>query len=161
MKNNVANEKGLGLGISIIVALIIFMLLPFFFGFELGPAKKGPAAIFTGIYLQFWGILFLLSYFFTHKTFFFRGLMWICENFSSPRGRKMAFFYFALSFMLGSMALIQGIGLFLDDVPVQKSDSLPLGVGSIEHSWYKDPMLYIVLFVIIGLVYFRYKAKKD
>jgi hypothetical protein len=112
MDNKVQNSKGLGLGFTIIVILIILMILPFFYDFELGPVKKGPSAILVGIYIQFWGILFLLSYFFPHRTFFFRGLMWLCENFSSPKGRKMAFFYFALAFGLGSMGLINGLGFF-------------------------------------------------
>ncbi len=116
MNNNVKNEKGIGLGIIIILVLIILMILPFSLGFELGPVKKGPAAILVGIYLQFWGILFLLSYFFAHKTFFLRGLIWICENFSSPKGRKMAFFYFALAFGLGTAGLIQGLGLFSENI---------------------------------------------
>lgn len=78
---------------------------------KLGPVTKGPDAIIGGIYLQFWGLLFLLSYFFSHKCFFFRGLIWICENFSSPKGRKMAFFYFALAFGIGTTVLLTGIGV--------------------------------------------------
>jgi hypothetical protein len=160
MNNNVKNDKGLGLGISIIAILVVLMILPFFYGFELGPVKKGPAAILVGIYLQFWGLLFLLSYFFSHKTFFFRGLIWLCENFSRLKGRKMAFFYFALAFGLGSMGLIQGLGLFSVDGRSQKPAALPPGIEPIENWWYKDPMLYIVLFIIVGAIYYRYKIKR-
>ena len=60
--------------------------------------------------LQLWGLLFLAAYFFSHKTFFFRGLIWVCERFSHPRGRGMAFLYFALAFALGTMALLRGLG---------------------------------------------------
>ncbi len=95
MKNEKKNEKGLILGSAIVAVLAILMLLPFYYGFELGSVEKGPTAIVTGLYIQFWGILFLLSYFYSHKTFFLRGLIWICENFSSPKGRKMAFFYWS------------------------------------------------------------------
>ena len=106
------NEKGLLLGVLIIAILVILMISPFFFGIGLGSFRAGPSTMLTGMYLQIWGILFLLSYYFSHKTFFFRGLIWVCENFSSPRNRKMAFFYFVLSFGLGTIAFSKGIGLF-------------------------------------------------
>lgn len=161
MNNNVKNEKGRILGITIIAILVVLMFLPFFYGLELGPVKQGPASIFAGIYLQFWGLLFLLSYFFSHKTFFFRGLIWLCENFSRPKGREMAFFYFALAFGLGSMGLLQGLGLFSSDGRTQKTAALPPGIEAIENWWYKDPILYIILFIIIGAIFYRYKIKKD
>ena len=105
-------ETGLGLGLFIILILISLMISAATVGDgKLGPMKKGPGEIIGGIYLQFWGILFLLSYFFSHKCFFFRGLIWICENFSSPKGKKMAFFYFALAFGIGTMALLTGLGV--------------------------------------------------
>lgn len=99
-----SNEKGLFLGFIIIGILILFMILGLF-----SDGDKRIHGILTGIYLQTWGVLFLLSYFFSHKTFFFRGLMWLCENFSAPKGRKMAFFYFALAFFLGSFSVIEGV----------------------------------------------------
>jgi hypothetical protein len=111
MKNKKKNEKGLILGCGIIALLAILMLLPFHYGFELGPIEKGRTSVAIGLYLQFWGILFLLSYFYSQKTFFLRGLIWVCENFSSPKGRKMAFFYFTLAFGLGTMSLVKGLGL--------------------------------------------------
>jgi len=58
-----------------------------------------------------WGVMFLASYFFEHKTFFFRALIWVCENFSRPPGRGMAFFYAALGFGLGGFAFLRGIDL--------------------------------------------------
>jgi hypothetical protein len=160
MNNNVINEKGLGLGISIIAILVLLMIILFFYGFELGSVKKGYTEIFAGIYLQLWGLLFLLSYFFSHKTFFFRGLMWICENFSRPKDRKMAFFYFALTFGLGSISLMQGIGLFSINGLSQKPEILPPGIEPIENWWYKDPMLYVVLLIIVGVIIYNYRIKK-
>jgi len=112
MDDKPKNETGLVLGIAIIAVLIVLMLAVSYYGFKLGPLKQGPTAILLGIYIQFWGILFLLSYFYSHKTFFLRALIWMCENFSSPKGRKMAFFCFALAFGLGTAVLIQGLGLF-------------------------------------------------
>ncbi len=160
MNNNVQNEKGLALGVSIIAIFVILMIAPFYFGYEPGPFRRDLSTIFTGVYLQFWGILFLLSYYFSHKTFFFRGLIWVCENFSFPRGRKMAFFYFALAFGLGSIALLHGIGLLSTDEGQKRPQSLPPGVEPIENWWYKDPLLYIVLAVIIAGIYYRYKTNK-
>ena len=159
VKNKYQNEKGLGLGVSIIAILVILMIAPFRFGFELGPFREGPSAILTGVYIQFWGILFLLSYYFSHKTFFFRGLIWGCENLSFPRGRKMAFFYFLLAFSLGTVALLHGLGLF-SSPDIQKESYLPPGAHSIEHWWYKDPLLYIVIALNIAYVYYRYKSSK-
>jgi len=161
MKNNVKNEKGLLLGVSIIGILVILMIAPFHFGFELGPFKEGPSAILTGVYLQFWGILFLLSYYFSHKTFFLRGLIWVCENFSSLRGRKMAFFYFALAFGLGTIALLHGTGLFSTDGGQRQPHSLPPGVGPTENWWYRDPLLYIVLAVIIAGIWYKYMRGRN
>ena len=101
MKNQ---EKGIALGFTIISLLVALLIASFLYGTD-----KSSELIFTGIYIQCWGIMFLLSYFFSHKTFFFRGLIWLCENFSYPKGRKMAFFYFALAFGLGSMSIFQGV----------------------------------------------------
>ena len=64
-----------------------------------------------GLYIMAWGFMFLASYYFGHKSFFLRALVWVCEHFSYPRGRKMAFFYFALAFGLGLMALLAGLGI--------------------------------------------------
>lgn len=55
--------------------------------------------------------MFLVSYFYSHKTFFFRGLIWVCEHWSSPKGRGMAFFYAALALLLGGLATLSGLGL--------------------------------------------------
>lgn len=111
MNNQPQNEKGLGLGLLIILSLVALVVSPLFFGFEAGPMKEGTATTLTGVYLQLWGVLFLLSYYFPHKTFFFRGLMWICKNFSIPKGREMAFFYFILAFSIGTIAVLKGTGI--------------------------------------------------
>ena len=109
MSNERANEPGIILGIFIIIMLITLGVLSFFFGFETGPIKKGPASILTAIYIETWGIVFLLSYFYSHKSFIFRGIIWVCENLSCPKGRFMAIGYSLLAFGLGTVALIQAI----------------------------------------------------
>jgi hypothetical protein len=102
------NEPGYVLGGLIIGVLVLFQVWGVAVGLPTGH-KTRTTAILTGVYLQFWGFLFLAAYFFSHKTFFFRGLIWVCEHFSHPRGRGMAFFYFALAFVLGTMALLRGL----------------------------------------------------
>ena len=114
MKNN---EKGIVLGFAIIGLLVLLLLASFIYGTD-----KSSELIFTGVYIQCWGILFLLSYFFSNKTFFFRGLIWLCENFSHPKGRKMAFFYFALAFGLGTMVILQGISEAKQKLPTEFID---------------------------------------
>jgi len=55
--------------------------------------------------------MFLASYFYSYKTFFFRGLLWFCEHLSFPASRKMAFFYFALALFIGGMGVLKGLAL--------------------------------------------------
>jgi hypothetical protein len=73
--------------------------------------QRGIGSVIGGLYLIAWGLMFLASYFYRRKSFFFRALMWVCERGSSPRGKKMAFFYFGLATLIGSMLVLSGIGL--------------------------------------------------
>jgi hypothetical protein len=75
-----------------------------------GEPQSPISSIALGLYIIAWGCMFLASYYFSHKAFFFRGLIWVCEHFSRPRSRKMAFFYFALATALGGASLISGLG---------------------------------------------------
>lgn len=105
-------ETGLALGILIIGILLVLMLSATAVGNpKIHTIAKDPESIITGIYFQYIGILFLLSYFFSYKCFFFRWLMWICENLSSPKGSKMALFYSALAFGIGTTVLLTGLGV--------------------------------------------------
>jgi hypothetical protein len=161
MNNNVQNEKGLTLGVSIITVLAILMIASLSFDYEPGQFKKGHSAIMGGICFQFWGVLFLLSYYFSHKTFFLRGLIWICRNFSSPRDSRMAFFYFVLFFGLGTMILLYGIGLFYSDEGQRKPHPLPPNIEPIENWWYKDPVLYLIFVALIAGIYYIHKTSKN
>jgi len=109
--NSRTNERGLVLGLGIIGVIAGLLGLLFVMGFPSGPVRKDPAAAVGGIYLMFWGFLFLASYYYSHKCFFFRGLIWICEHFSRPSGRWMAFFYFALGFFIGGWLFLGGLGV--------------------------------------------------
>ena len=154
------NEKGLKLGIAIILILLIAMILPFFTGFSPGPMEKGPSSIVNGFGMQFIGVLFLLSYFFSHKTFVLRGFIWLCENFSWPKSRKMAFFYFSLFFGLGSISLISGLGFLNSGTDMSSHRKIPLGNEPFEGWWYKDPMFYIVILIVVVAIWYRQKSDR-
>ena len=111
MNENIENKRGLALGITIILLIVAFNIVLSILNLKPGPLEEGPATIVVGIYIQFLGILFLLSYYYSQKTFFFRWLIWICERFSYPSSRKMAFFYFGLGFILGIFAILEGFGI--------------------------------------------------
>ena len=63
--------------------------------------------VITSAYLSYVGLLFLLAYYYEEKSYVFKGLIWVCLHFSSPKSRKMAFFYFALPIVLSIGFLIQ------------------------------------------------------
>ena len=109
--SQVQNESGVALGIGLIAVLLVLLVATLASGLEARPVGPGPSSIFLGLYLLAWGAMFLASYFYSHKTFFLRGLIWICEHWSSPKGRGMAFFYAALATFLGSLAMLSGLGL--------------------------------------------------
>lgn len=82
------------------------------FGFEAGhPASRGAGSIFGGVYIMYLGLLFLLSYFFPRRCFVFNLLGYVCRQSSHPAGRAMAWFYFALSLVIGSCLLLIGWGV--------------------------------------------------
>ncbi len=104
-------EKGIVVGVVLISILLAQLGLINYLCFELGPIKPSLSNIVLGIYLQTWGLMFLAAYYLSYKTFFLRWLIWICENISYPRSRKMVFFYFVLAFTLGVFTTLQAIGL--------------------------------------------------
>jgi len=82
------------------------------FGLEAGhPAARGAGSIFGGVYILYLGLLFLLSYFFPRRCFVFSFLAYVCQECSRPAGRAMAWFYFALSAVVGSCLLLIGLGV--------------------------------------------------
>ena len=107
----IEQEPGYFLGITLIAVLVGFNVAVFMIAPTFPPPSRGPATILTGVYLIFIGLMFLASYYYSHKTFVLRGLMWVCENFSNPRGRKAAFVYFALATVLGVAAILTGLGV--------------------------------------------------
>jgi hypothetical protein len=105
------NEPGHLLSWALIGILVLLLLAALDTGVASGPMKPGVGTVLLGLYLVAWGLCFLASYYYSHKAFFLRGLMWVCEHFSHPSGRKMAFFYFGLAMLVGGAAILIGLGL--------------------------------------------------
>jgi hypothetical protein len=105
------NESGYLLGTVLIAALVVLLAAVLQVGIESGPIRPGIGSVLLGLYVLAWGLMFLVSYFYSHKTFFFRGLIWVCEHLSFPASRKMAFFYFALTLFIGGLSVLKGLAL--------------------------------------------------
>jgi hypothetical protein len=82
-------------------------------GFRVGPLEPGPAAILTGVYVQCWGVLFILSYYFPQGSYLLKGLMWSCEHWGTPRGKWTAILWGVFALALGGIALLGGLGWIL------------------------------------------------
>jgi hypothetical protein len=104
------DEPGMILGLSLIALLVALLAGTIALG-GAGHTQRGIGSVLGGLYLVTWGVMFLLSYFYSYKTFLFRALMWVCTRGSSPRGRRMAFFYFGLATLIGSMVMLSGLGV--------------------------------------------------
>jgi len=107
----IKNEPGVALGVLLIALLAGLLISVLATGFHTGPLRPGTNTVLLGIYIMAWGSMFLASYFFSHKTFFLRALIWVCEHWSHPKGRGMAFFYAALALLLGFVAVLSGLGV--------------------------------------------------
>ena len=111
MKSQPTNETGMALGLVLIAGLVALLLAALLSGEPGGRFGEDRRTILLGLYLIAWGGMFLASYRFAHKTFFFRALMRVCEQWSFPKGRGMALFYGALAILLGGTALLTGVGI--------------------------------------------------
>jgi hypothetical protein len=105
------NEPGIALGTGLIGILVLLLVGALTAGVKSGPVKPGVGSVLLGLYIIAWGVMFLASYYYEHKTFFFRSLIWVCEHFSHPSSRKMAFFHFALCLFCGGAGLLGGLGV--------------------------------------------------
>ncbi|MBC8072357.1 MAG: hypothetical protein IAG13_28805 [Deltaproteobacteria bacterium] len=103
-------EDGLVLGLVLISILAALLFSAFAVGVHDGPIEPGLGTVLSGLYAMAWGVMFLLAYFFAHKTFFLRALMWMCEHASRPSGRIMALFYAAVGIGLGGYTVLRGLG---------------------------------------------------
>jgi hypothetical protein len=100
-----ARKPGWLITISALVFLVWMGLL-----YPLG-VDRSTELLRMGAHLWGIGLLFLLAYYFEAEALIFRWLIWVCEHLSWPSSRKMAFFYFSLAAILGSIALLEGLGV--------------------------------------------------
>lgn len=106
-----ADAPGILLGACILAALAMLLFASLQAGLAAGPLKAGSAAILLGLYLIGVGALFAASHRWTRHSFLFRGVMWICEHLSSPKGRGMALVYAAILVTIGAVVLGKGLDL--------------------------------------------------
>ena len=105
------NDQGLVLGISIIAVLVLLVFMPV--GEEtVQELGKNMYTLITGLTLQYIGLVFVVSYFFPHKSFLFRLVMLFCGS-KSPKlnERKIVLTYFLLCFAIGTYFLLVGVGV--------------------------------------------------
>ncbi len=105
------NETGVFLSGLCLWILIGLLGLVIFYGIQSDPMSAGRGTVLMGLYIMVLGFMYLASYYFSHKALFLRVLMWHCEHASVPAGRKMAFFYFLLAFVIGLATLLSGLGI--------------------------------------------------
>ena len=100
----IRNEPGRAVG-----GMILFALLApqaYFFAQWLPDHAYEPSQFFVAFYILFIGAIFLASYYVPEKSYIFRAFLWFCEHASAPGSRKMAFFYFGLSCIVGVTMLV-------------------------------------------------------
>jgi hypothetical protein len=108
----VPDEPGRALGCFILTILLAPQAYALLNPSAAKPSHGSNGLVFTGLYIIFVGCVFLASYFYSHKSFLFRWFIWLCERGSFPATRKMAFFYFLLCAVLGSLAILDGLGIY-------------------------------------------------
>ncbi len=85
------DKNGIALGILLLCPLLIIGYIKNTYFHD-----KTQQEALLHLQILYVGLLFVLSYYYAHKTILLRGLIWICEHLSAPGSRKMAFFYFGL-----------------------------------------------------------------
>jgi hypothetical protein len=107
-----SDEPGYGIGSAILAILILPQMYAVLRPDAVIALQTGLGLVFNGFYIIVIGCIFLAGYYYSHKCFLFRWANWLCEHWSFPESRKMAFFYFALALILGSLSILDGLGLF-------------------------------------------------
>lgn len=105
-----SDAPGILLGACILAVLAMLLIASLLAGLAAGPLKPGNATILLGVYLIGVGALFAASHRWTRHSFLFRGVLWVCEHFSSPKGRWMALVYAAIFATIGTVVLGKGLG---------------------------------------------------
>jgi len=95
------------------IFLTCLILLGFFlmakFPMPEGPLRKNAGTVIDGCVFFFWGLLFLLSYFYPDRSIIFRGLLWFSQNFAwRTRGPAWAIFYGIFLMVMGFIGIMFG-----------------------------------------------------
>ena len=109
MNNSRINQRGWVLGVFLIIIAITLLGI----AIQAGPPPTGSLnkeykwrMLFGGFYVQYLGLLLLLSYFFEQKCFLFRAIIWFTEGMAFPfRGKGNAMFG-AIMFFIGGTATV-------------------------------------------------------
>ena len=110
--NPSTDQPGLLLGFSVLSVLAALLIAYFAVGGTApGPWRAAPGNALLGLNFVAWGLVFLLSYYFSQRSFVFRGFIWFCQQLSAPSGRKVALVWFALLVFAGMAMLLTGVGL--------------------------------------------------
>lgn len=105
------NERGLLLGIICISILLGLVIIFGIFESKFESTKWNISDIFGSFYFLTLGLMFLASYFYENKSFFFRALIWVCLHLSVPAKREMAIGYFLLAVFLSVFSFLHGVGI--------------------------------------------------
>jgi hypothetical protein len=112
MAQTTHRQPSLLLDLLIVAVAAALLILPSRFGLEAGqPPTEGVGTVLGSFYFIYIGFLFLLSYFFPDRSYVLNFLTYICEVWSRPAGRYMAWLYFAVSLAAGSCLLLVGLGV--------------------------------------------------
>jgi hypothetical protein len=103
-------DRGLALGVGAIAVFTGLYVVSLALGFEL-PPREGPATVLAGLPNILAGLLFMASYYHEHRSFLFRGLMWVCVHGSNPGGRWMAFLFGPALSAVGIYVVLIGLGV--------------------------------------------------
>lgn len=116
MKNTKLQDNLIGIIIIFTLIVLLFICIVFiindysqFKTLGMGIKPTDRVGVITGLYVQLWGIVFLLSYFYEKSSFVFRGLIWICEHCGSPKSKKVAIFTGIMSLTIGTIMLVSGL----------------------------------------------------
>ncbi len=101
-------ESGTALGWSLIFTLVALQVAALLGGIS---TERPVGLVLMGILFLELGAIVLVSYFYSHKSFFFRWLMWLIERFPFPSSRKWAFFWGTLFGVGGAHTLLRGLAV--------------------------------------------------
>jgi hypothetical protein len=91
-------------------ALLGLLVGVFAVGFHAGPSERAIKSVLIGLYVQVWGLLFIISYFRPSASHLVAAVRWFCEHWP-PRGRWTALLWGPIALVAGTLGLLTGIGV--------------------------------------------------